>query len=326
MGVKIGANICTPQLRSPVIRAAATPADTFSPGLEPDQGRELRARALEGGFETHRAYPDREGYQSEFLGVDLPLPGLTPELASKVAPRLDQPDNHVLDYTHFSLVIHKERRLPIYTVVNIDGQQLRRPPRSSRWSTDDRIAREHQLGNEAYRNNDIDRGHMVRRLDPVWGDQAEQANEDTFVYTNAALQHKDLNQREWRSLEDHILSHANSSDQKLTVFTGPVFAEDDPEFDNGGQVNPPTQIPLKFWKMAVWNEPGEGLKGAAFVLSQEDLVDPSDYRDGKFPPGRFEVYQVPIEQLQEMVGLDFHSVENCNENFRHIQSLDDVVL
>ena len=115
---------------------------------------------------------------------------------------------------------------------------------------------------------------MVRRLDPVWGDKADQANRDTFVYTNAALQHKDLNQREWLALEDHILEHANTTDSKLTVFTGPVFKDDDPEFDNNGRVDPPTQIPLKFWKLAVWNEPGEGLKGAAFVMSQEDYRGP----------------------------------------------------
>ena len=53
-------------------------------------------------------------------------------------------------------------------------------------------------------------------------------------------------------------------------------------------------------------------------------MDPTDYRDGKFPPGRFEVYQVPIEDLESEIRMDFHSVENCTEDFRHIEDLSDV--
>jgi endonuclease G len=74
-----------------------------------------------------------------------------------------------------------------------------------------------------YIDNDLDRGHMVRRLDPVWGDAAETANEDTFHYTNSCPQHKDLNQKTWNDLEDYVLLNAGKHQLKLNVFTGPVF-------------------------------------------------------------------------------------------------------
>ena len=105
------------------------PADSFRAGVTPDPGNELRSLALQGGFELSRSFPGREGYQIDFLGPELKLPTLEPSLAEKVAERLDDPGNSVLDYTHFSLVMNKERRLPIYTVVNIDGRSLVRPPR-----------------------------------------------------------------------------------------------------------------------------------------------------------------------------------------------------
>ena len=176
-------------LRPSLIRQPVSKGRT--PGVGDQQ------QQVEGGSD----FPNRDGYEPGFLGRSLPLPGMSSALQQDVAPLLSDPSRGELKYTHFSVVMSKMRRLPILTAVNIDGAQLKSVPRNDRWVTDNRIAREHQLGNEAYKSNDIDRGHMVRRLDPVWGEEAVQANADTFVYTNSALQHKDLNRREWVALE-----------------------------------------------------------------------------------------------------------------------------
>lgn len=297
------------------------PVDRFTPSSPNLEARSdaLRQAALSRttapSDEQVRNFPGREGYKTEFLGRDLPLPALSPEIADRAAPLRDNPNEHVLKYTHFSIVMDKERRAPIFTAVNIDGAKLVDVPRDGDWAIDGRMAREYQLGNEAYTHNPIDRGHMVRRRDPVWGPEARQASEDTFVYTNAALQHQDLNQKEWLELENHIFDHAETEDQKMTVFTGPVFRDDDPVFDNKGRINPPTRIPEEFWKMVVWNDPQEGLKGAAFVLSQRDLIGHRSLFKSDLPPGRFQVYQVPIDKLEQMTHLKFGSVAGvCQES------------
>lgn len=139
---------------------------------------------------------------------------------------------YLLDYTHFSLVMSKSRRLAYYTAVNIDGNQEKAVPRrGTRWKLDPRIPAEYQADNSLYRNNDLDRGHLVRRLDPVWGNDeiAKRANQDTFHYTNAAPQHKDLNQRIWLELENYLLDNANNRDLKISVFTGSIFSPRDIE-------------------------------------------------------------------------------------------------
>ena len=97
-----------------------------------------------------------------------------------------------------------------------------RPPRDRDvWRFDPRIPQTAQLGNDLYRGNNLDRGHQVRRLDPVWGeeDEALLAQEDTFHYTNACPQHKDLNQREWNDLEDYVLDNAGAHELKVSVLT-----------------------------------------------------------------------------------------------------------
>ncbi len=268
--------------------------------------------------ELRSNYPNRNGYDENFLGKPLPLPTLSPALQKKVAFRLDQPDKAELEYTNFSIVMNKERRQPFVTAVNIDGSKSTESPRDGEWTIDSRIPREAQLGGEAYKSNPIDRGHMVRRQDPVWGEKADQASDDTFVYTNAALQHEGLNQKEWLALEDHVLGSAKALGQKMTVLTGPIFKDDDPKFDNKGAIKPPTQIPREFYKVVVWNDPKQGLKGAAFVLSQADLIGGRNMFKAEFSPGRFQVYQVPIEKLEQMTQMDFGQIANVTGDTRLI--------
>src|SRR6185503_13327214 len=104
----------------------------------------------------------------EFLGggdarVALPdlSAGQSVDAATPQNPRSgDGTERFLLPYTHFS-------------AVNVDGRQLRRIPRSGdKWMFDPRIDRILQAGDDIYRQNDLDRGHMTRRLDPVWGTPA----------------------------------------------------------------------------------------------------------------------------------------------------------
>ncbi len=92
----------------------------------------------------------------------------------------------------------------------------------------------------------FDRGHLVRRLDPCWGDDGEvtNANEDTFHFTNCSPQHKDLNQKTWLELENYVLNRATDNNFLVTVFTGPVLSPVDGYYDG-------VQIPSEFWKVVV---------------------------------------------------------------------------
>ncbi|MGM9998138.1 MAG: DNA/RNA non-specific endonuclease [Candidatus Bruticola sp.] len=257
-------------------------------------------------------FEGRNGYDTKFLGVELPLPGIGSSIQDKVAMRTDKPGECELTYTNYSVVMNKERKQCFYAVCNIDGTTHKNVKRSGSWTLDGRIPREYQLGNEAYADNNIDRGHMVRRLDPCWGKNAELASRDTFSYCNSSLQHSGLNQKEWLQLEDHVLASAKG--QKMTVITGPIFSENDPYFDNHGKMKEPAQIPMQFFKTVVWNEGGE-LKSASFILSQEDIIngDGSLGAKGGFDPDRFEVYQVPQKEVERLTDLHFGNIGDITE-------------
>ncbi|MBF0671325.1 MAG: DNA/RNA non-specific endonuclease [Salinibacterium sp.] len=239
-----------------------------------------------------------DGYDPAFLASAVPLPQAVRER------RLSE-----LPYTHFTVLHDRDRRLAAATAVNIDGARLVDVPRADDWHLDTRIPAEEQAGPTLYRNNDLDRGHLVRRRDPVWGarDAAERANFDTFAYTNAAPQASGFNQSKllWLGLEDHVLEHALAHSLRLTVFTGPVLADADPRYRG-------VQIPLAFWKVAAWSDAEGALAAAGFLLEQRAELDGVDLQEAfhraeraeSAPPlGPFRTFQVPIAEIEELTRL-----------------------
>lgn len=271
----------------------------------------------------------RKGYNPQFLGEDfeVPVPEIPAELAGLIAPVKGNSDGE-LKYTHFSIYMRSDRQLPFYTACNIDGEKLFNFTRASdRWSLDGRLEDgTHQVGEELYASNPLDRGHLVRRLDPTWGEtraEAKQAEEDTFFFTNCSPQHSQLNQRTWLSLEDYILGNAGTHELKVNVFTGPVMADDDKEYRG-------VQLPREYWKVVVIrNTSTEQLSATAYLLSQKDLIRGLE----EFVFGEFRTYQVPIQQIEEKTGLGFGDLKrydplNLSEGTpqREINGALDVVL
>ncbi len=262
--------------------------------------RRIRPTARGGttrGPEAQVELTDRTGYDPDFLGPAVAHPDLRCGLADAVAPVEDR-DDGILRYLHYSVRIHRFRRLAMYVAVNIDGRAARQVPRDgSDWRPDPRIAPQFQVGNELYRHNNLDRGHLVRRLDPAWGDtfdDAMAAARDTFFYTNCAPQHHLHNQRLWLGLEDHILDSARVHDLRASVFSGPIFRDSDRLYRG-------ILIPEDYWKVvAIVNDDTGMLSVTGYVVSQRDFVD-----DIEFVFGPYESYQVPVATIEEQTGLHF---------------------
>ncbi len=112
----------------------------------------------------------------------------------------------------------------------------------------------------------------MRRRDPGWGTAAEAraATEATFVYTNAAPQASVFNQSKdlWVGLEDHVLQYADATDQRVSVFTGPVLDADDPPYRG-------IRIPRRFWKVAAWVSTSSGRRADAGRRRIRPRPDPS---------------------------------------------------
>lgn len=241
----------------------------------------------------------REGYKPDFLGHGkrVNLPNLSADQAEDAVPVPGRTD-FVLAYTHFSVIMCQSRRLCYFTAVNIDGDQSVNLRRTGSWALDPRIPEDSQCGNELYESNNLDRGHMVRRLDPVWGSNAiaKQANNDTFMYTNSCPQHAQLNQGIWNDLEDYILNNADERNLKVTGFTGPVFRSNDPVYRG-------VKIPQDFWKVIVMVKANGQLSATAYMLTQKQLI--GDLEAPGFVFGQFRTYQVSVRKIEILTGYSF---------------------
>lgn len=243
----------------------------------------------------------RDGYRPDFLGPVVDHPRLSSNLEDALAPVAGR-DDGLLDYVHYSVRMHRFRRLAMYVAVNIDGASARNVRRGrDRWRLDPRLAPELQAGNELYHRNKLDRGHLVRRLDPAWGDsfdQAQAASDDTFFYTNCAPQHQTHNQQLWLGLEDHILGSAEVHDLRVTVFSGPIFRSSDRRYRE-------FLVPEDYWKVvAIVNDATGRLSVTGYIVSQRDFMN-----DLEFAFGPYQTYQVPVATIEEQTGLDFGALK-----------------
>lgn len=264
-------------------------------------------------------YPGRTGYDPRFLGVSVPLPTLRD---ASVAARMHD-GGLVVPYQNFSLVMHRARRMPLFTASNVDGSPAAKEPDPGqsynrdalgglaeddfeRWFLDPRLPAEAQLPDRFFDKDRkaFDKGHLVRREEVCWGAdyaQVRRANGDTYHVTNCTPQVAGFNRSNrkgvWGLLENLI--EAQGRVERYSLFAGPLLAADDPVFvgvDDDGPVQ--VKIPRAYWKVVVARGQA-GLEAFGFLLEQdltqvafEFAVDPV-----------WRARMVPLKKLQDRIGL-----------------------
>jgi endonuclease G, mitochondrial len=194
------------------------------------------------------------------------------------------------------------------------------------------------------------RGHLVRRLDPAWGndEQALVAETDTFHWTNCTPQVGFFNQgsadpavagsgrgKLWRAVENYVLRNAVAEKQRVTCFTGPIFADTDREFRG-------IKVPGRFFKIAIWAEEGV-LRSIAMIADQRKVIDAWPEQIGQLSTPAREAFQEPdeldrvddflatIAEVESLTLLDFGDAVRAadvraGEAARRITRSEDLVL
>jgi len=244
---------------------------------------------------VHGSLGRRRGYQPGFLRLSggRPVPMPTPTAKGKRAAAKLRSGALALKYHKFSIVMHRERRMAMFTASNVDWRAAvrtvngRKPTRSElngfpdgaseMWVADPRIPDEQQLPDVFYTKDGgaFDKGHLVRRDDVCWGSSfadMQKANGDTFHVTNCSPQVAGFNQGargedNWGDLESLVQREAKA--EKLVVFAGPVLAADDPVFEGRDQNGPiEIRIPRRYWKIVV-AKGAAGAQAYGFMLTQD---------------------------------------------------------
>lgn len=243
------------------------------------------------------------GYDPVFLTEHVDPPALGADLRPDLASTLSGDD--VVAHTHFSLQMCASRRFAFWVGWNIDGGSLKALSRRGlRFVADPQIADEHQVGDVLYADNNLDRGHLARRADLLWGELAEakRANVDSFFFTNITPQLSDFNQSAkaglWGRLEDAVFADVEVADLRVSVFGGPVFQPDDRPYRG-------VRLPREYWKVLAFRDAADraaGVRARAFLLAQNlDHLRSLELDE-------FRVYQVRLDDLERRTGLRFPDV------------------
>ena len=266
------------------------------------------------------------GYKEDFLpGTHLPLPNFSATLSGEILRHPNFRDDEVVEYEHYSVVMNKlkEKRSLVYAALNINQRLLKDTHRQRKWYVDSRIGPDYQLNNDYYRHNPWDRGHQARRTSAAWGKtqrEAQKSSDSTFFYSNATLQHENLNQDEWLQLEDWVKDLGSAKEGKISVFTGPFYGENARTIQPSGR--PLALIPSGFFKVVCYIDADTNqLAVKAFVIYQDEeaLSD----KDGALRKNNA-MYQSTIGEIELLTGLDFDdAIYNANPLFFNESSARD---
>jgi endonuclease G len=270
------------------------------------------------------------GFDPEHLtGFSVPLPEpATDVVRGDIRPtKTGEPVRHC---THFSLTLSSSRRFCRWVAWNLDGgSHITTGDDRRDFAFDPAYEPTHQVGGDLYRDNDLDQGHIAAFSDVSWRtrEDAALARRESCFFTNITPQLASFNRSSlkgvWGKLESEIAKEAAT--ERLSALGGPVLRDDDLEFHG-------VLVPRDFWKIVAYVDDDRSLRAKAFRLTQQDL----EGELGLLPLDEFRIFQQPIIEIADEVGLDFGELAGADTapppaeglvagpTVRRIETLEDV--
>jgi len=254
-----------------------------------------------------------------FLGIETPFPQFTnPAVVSPL-----KAGGNELKYEHFSVFMHRDRRLAILAASNVDSSQKSKKPEPGhdysrkgltglvdfefeKWVNDSRMEDKFQLPDVFYSkdNGAFDKGHVARREDVAFGttfEQVRRGNGDSYHVTNCSPQRGNFNQSQkngiWGQLENFIGAQAKT--ELFSLFAGPLLSDADKEFkgkDDNGPVR--VKIPDRFWKV-VCAKKDDKLQVFAFLVEQDLTGVPLEFQ----VTAEWKAKMLSLKDLETKIGL-----------------------
>ncbi len=203
--------------------------------------------------------------------------------------------------TTFSTEYDKSKKHSRWIAFRFDNQtRLQTATRGNEFIPDPSLGTEYQRVQADFGRRGYDRGHLCASADRLYG---QEANDQTFYYTNMSPQRNNFNTGVWLALEGQVQSWGRSctaSDTLYVVKGGTIDKEEHIKEYIGGDRSKP--VP-KYYYMALLFKKGESFKAIAFWMEHQDS-NPSTIKLAD--------YALTIDELEEKTGIDFFPSLNDN--------------
>lgn len=130
-------------------------------------------------------------------------------------PKLLEKTSHVVQYDN-----EKNNAAWVFEILNketIKGPALQSPYRLDYSTQKDHRAHESL---KTYKGTGFDKGHLAAAANHTW---CQRARDDTNLLSNIAPQHKNVNRRKWKRLENLCRLYVQDDYSKAYIYTGPLY-------------------------------------------------------------------------------------------------------
>ena len=203
--------------------------------------------------------------------------------------------SQILEYTGHTLSYNKDTRLPNWVAYELTATEAEGDnPRKDKFARDPQ-AEGAQGSKEDYRNSGWDRGHMAPAGDMKWDTKAM---DETYYFTNICPQNHQLNNGDWKELEEKCRDWAVKYGS-VYIACGPIITDN----AHGRLGENQIVIPDKFYKVVLIQKDGK-YHGVGFLFTNYPKRD-SKISTKPGPNRPLESYLVTIDEVEAATGIDF---------------------
>ena len=247
--------------------------------------------------------PAEQGQQDKQEGKEYKSTGDLSLLDVILPERLD---NETVNYKSLVVYFNKHYRVPNCVAYELTSTMTSMADsRDAENRADYKFERDHNVKGCAdwwdYKNSGYTRGHMAPAMDMRWD---KKAMEQCFLMTNICPQLDEMNDGEWRHVEEAVHKWSRTA-KRLIVITGPILTNDMEYIGKHSDI----AVPKSFFKVIYSPEQNRAI---AFVMENKKM------------PNSWTNYATTIDKVEALTGYDFlagleDNVENVIESKQNIK-------
>ena len=217
-------------------------------------------------------------------GKDYQSTGDASLLDVKLPERLD---NQTVHYKAITVYFNKYYRVPNCVAYELTNTMTAMADsRDAENRADYKFERDHNVKGCPdwwdYKDSGYTRGHMAPAMDMRWN---KTAMEQCFLMTNICPQLDEMNDGEWRHVEEAVHKWSRTA-KRLIVFTGPILTNDMERIGKHNDI----AVPKSFFKVVYSPEQNRAI---AFVMENKKM------------PNSWTNYATTIDKVEALTGYDF---------------------
>lgn len=201
--------------------------------------------------------------------------------------RLENNDQQVIYHLGYTVSFSSNWNIPYWVAYELDADETEGEAVRAKSFTPDPEVQGVTITHKDYTNSGYDRGHMAPAADMKW---SEQAMKESFYTSNICPQHHNLNNGDWKALEEHSRDLAKEHGV-IFIACGPIVEDNHSTIGLNNNI----VVPDSFYKVLLRQKDDGNWTAIGFVF-------PNEAGTKKNP---LMTYIRTVNEIEQITGIDF---------------------